>query len=104
MSKTIEEAAKQFAEMKTTKQAGSFVERDKKALLMTQFFQYALEELPLSSRLTEEEKEKIQEQYDEVRIFTENIDPCGETSEYYLGQKVILERIFGKELFERKEE
>ncbi len=57
--------------------------------------------LPLAQRLTAEEKEKIQEQYDEVRIFTENIDPCEETSEYYLGQKVVLERIFGKELFEQ---
>lgn len=59
MTKTIEEAAKRFADMKTTKQAGSSVERDKKALLMTQFFHYALEELPLSSRLTAGEKERV---------------------------------------------
>lgn len=56
--------------------------------------------LPLDQRLTTEEKEKTREQYDEVRIFTENKNP----PEYYLGQKVVLERIFGKELFERKEE
>lgn len=63
MSKTIEEAAKRFADMKTTKQAGSSVERDKKALLMTQFFRYALEELPLSERLTPEEKERVSKMY-----------------------------------------
>lgn len=56
--------------------------------------------LPLDQRLTAEEKENIREQYDEVRIFTENKNP----PEYYLGQKVVLNRIFGKELFERKEE
>lgn len=63
MTKTIEEAAKRFADMKTTKQAGSLVERDKKALLMTQFFHYALEELPLSDRLTAEEKERVRKMY-----------------------------------------
>lgn len=64
MTKTIEEAAKRFADMKTTKQAGSSVERDKKALLMTQFFHYALEELPLSSRLTAGEKERVRKMYE----------------------------------------
>lgn len=63
MTKTIEEAAKRFADMKTTKQAGSSVERDRKALLMTQFFRYALEELPLSERLTAEEKERVRKMY-----------------------------------------
>lgn len=64
MTKTIEEVAKRFADMKTTKQAGSSVERDKKALLMTQFFHYALEELPLSSRLTTKEKERVRKMYE----------------------------------------
>lgn len=58
------------------------------------FGNYLMEQ-PLSVRLTTEEKENIREQYDEVRIFTENKNP----PEYYLGQKVVLNRIFGNELF-----
>lgn len=64
MTKTIEEAAKRFADMKTTKQAGSSVERDRKALLMTQFFRYTLEELPLSERMTAEEKDRVRKMYE----------------------------------------
>jgi hypothetical protein len=101
MTKTIEEAARKFATMqwgKTILHTTGAIE----SLLIE--FASELMKLPLADRLTESEKEKIREQYDEVRIFTENIDPCEEMSEYYLGQKVVLERIFGKELFERKEE
>lgn len=93
MNKTIEEAAKRFADMKTTKQAGSSVERDKKALLMTQFFHFALEELPLSSRLTSEEKEMVRKEYSN----TYPLDPdCGVANILIQG---ALERIFGKEFF-----
>ena len=108
MTKTIEEAAKRFAEMKTTKQAGSSVERDRKALLMTQFFRYALEELPLSERLTTEEKEKIKGYYSEAQGWL-NEKPSFENPNEQLKICAVaiqdrLERIFGKELFERKEE
>ena len=93
MNKTIEEAAKRFADMKTTKQAGSSVERDKKALLMTQFFHFALEELPLSSRLTAEEKERVRKEYSNAYP----LDPdCGVANILIQG---VLERIFGKEFF-----
>ena len=93
MNKTIEEAAKRFADMKTTKQAGSSVERDKKTLLMTQFFHFALEELPLSSRLTAEEKERVRKEYSN----TYPLDPdCGLANILIQG---ALERIFGKEFF-----
>lgn len=98
MSKTIEEAAKRFADMKTTKQAGSSVERDKKALLMTQFFQYALEELPLNQRLTAEEKERVRKEYSN----TYPLDPdCGVANVLIQG---ILERIFGKDFFKEGKE
>ena len=110
MTKTIEEVAKQFAEMKTTKQAGSFVERDKKALLMTQFFQYALEELPLSSRLTKEEKEKINRLYVDVNdklqtcLNAKSYNQISELDNEYkkginMGLILALKYIFGKELF-----
>ena len=93
MTKTIEEAAKRFAEMKTTKQAGSSVERDKKALLMTQFFYFALEELPLSERLTSEEKERVRKEY--ANTYPNDID-CGLENVLIRG---VLERIFGKDFF-----
>lgn len=101
MSK-IEEAAKRFADMKTIKQAGSSVERDKKALLMTQFFQYALEELPLSERLTTEEKErvrKIHQDYHQKWDCSCN-DRESERSFYCFS---LLERIFGADFFKEGE-
>ena len=98
MNKTIEEAAKRFADMKTTKQAVSSVERDKKALLMTQFFHFALEELPSSSRLTAEEKEMVRKEYSN----TYPLDPdCGLANILIQG---ALERIFGKEFFKEDKE
>ncbi len=98
MNKTIEEAAKRFADMKTTKQAGSSVERDKKALLMTQFFHYALEELPLSDRLTAEEKERVRKIYYDAERGEVNghydvyPDPCE-----------VMRVIFGKDFFKDEE-
>lgn len=105
MSKTIKELANQYAKYQTPEQDYGSMEEWKQDVAI--YYDDAKEVLswlfgkPLASRLTAEEKEKIREQYDEVRIFTENTDPCGETSEYYMGQKVVLERIFGKELFEQ---
>lgn len=97
MNKTIEEAAKRFADMKTTKQAGSSVERDNKALLMTQFFHFALEELPLSDRLTAEEKERVRKEY----ANTYPLDPdCGVANILIQG---VLERIFGTDFFKEEE-
>lgn len=98
MSKTIEEAARKFATMQWGKPILHTTGAIESLLIE---FASELMKLPLADRLTDSEKEKIREQYDEVRIFTENTDPCGETSEYYMGQKVVLERIFGKELFEQ---
>lgn len=98
MSKTIEEVAKRFTEMITTKQAGSSVERDKKALLMTQFFYFALEELPLSERLTAEEKERVRTKYNAEKIGATEFDSpeCADLMD-------ILERIFGADFFKEGE-
>lgn len=104
MTKTIEEVAKRFADMKTTKQAGSSVERDKKALLMTQFFHYALEELPLSSRLTAEEKERVRKMYKRMVVDVENSDSynCIPASDMDNVMET-LESIFGKDFFKEEE-
>lgn len=117
MTKTIEDSAKRFADMKTTKQAGSSVERDKKALLMTQFFHYALEELPLSERLTAEEKERVKGIYnaekEHVQFQMKQANASmnqmcrswhNQLKEGSYAKLRLLESIFGKELFERKEE
>lgn len=97
MTKTIEEAAKRFADMKTTKQAGSSVERDKKALLMTQFFHYALEELPLSSRLTAEEKERVRTYH---RLARDGYWECNCADKAVVR---VLESIFGADFFKEEE-
>ena len=97
MTKTIEEAAREFADLKTIKQAGSSVERDKKALLMTQFFHFALEELPLSERLTAEEKERVRKEY--ANTYPNDID-CGVENILVQG---VLERIFGSDFFKEGE-
>lgn len=105
MTKTIEEAAKKFADMKTTKQAGSSVERDKKALLMTQFFRYALEEVPLSERLTAEEKERVRKIYVECELIEMDDSPnlpADRITE--AGAKMqVLDSIFGADFFKEGE-
>lgn len=107
MKKTIEEAAKRFADMKTTKQAGSSVERDNKALLMTQFFHFALEELPLSSRLTAEEKERIRAMYSEAQGWLDEKTSFDNPNEQLKICAVAiqdrLERIFGADFFKEGE-
>lgn len=105
MNKAIEEAAKRFAEMKTTKQAGSSVERDKKALLMTQFFHYALEELPLSSRLTAEEKERVRKIYAECELIEMDDSPYlpADRITEATAKIQVLESIFGSDFFKEGE-
>ena len=99
MTKTIEEAAREFADLKTIKQAGSSVERDKKALLMTQFFHFALEELPLSERLTAEEKERVRKEYwQAARDWIGIGDARG-----YCRTCIALESIFGSDFFKEEE-
>lgn len=96
MNKTIEEAAKEFADLKTIKQAGSSVERDKKALLMTQFFHFALEELPLSERLTAEEKERIRTYH---KLAHDGYWKCNCADKAVVK---LLESIFGSDFFKEE--
>lgn len=114
MTKTIEEVAKRFADMKTTKQAGSSVERDKKALLMTQFFHFALEELPLSSRLTAEEKEMVRKMYKEAvegKCELEKMQPQNTYAKNSIAMRIgvnmgcilTLKSIFGSDLFKEED-
>ncbi len=93
MTKTIEEAARRFAELKTITQAGMSDERNKKAMLMRQFFRYALEELPLSDRLTAAEKESIKQTY------KHHLNAIGDCYAHCM-VRAELERIFGKDFFQ----
>lgn len=84
--------------MKTTKQAGSSVEQDRTALLMTQFFRYALGELPLSERMTAEEKERVRETY--VAARDGYWDECNDMN---IAVESVLEDIFGADFFKEGE-
>lgn len=73
------------------------VDGNKKSMLMTQFFQYALEELPLNERLTAEEKERVRKEY--ANTYPNDID-CGVENMLIQG---VLERIFGADFFKEEE-
>lgn len=101
--------------MKTVTQAGMSDERNKKAMLMRQFFRYALEELPLCDRLTEEEKERVRQLYidanDKLKICLNamNYNQISELDNEYkkginMGLILALKYIFGKEMFEKEGE
>lgn len=64
---------------------------------MTQFFHFALEELPLSERLTAEEKERVRKEY--ANTYPNDID-CGVENILIQG---VLERIYGKDFFKEEE-
>lgn len=74
------------------------VEGNKKSVLMTLFFQYALEELPLSDRLTAEEKERVRKIYYDAERGEVNghydvyPDPCE-----------VLRVMFGSDFFKEGE-
>lgn len=104
MSKTIEEAAREYA--KSLWECGMY---DNATPANEEDMRYAFKagvsyasSLPLSSRLTPAEKERVRDEYDEARIFCENIDPCGENYAVYEAKKCLLQRIFGKEMFEKE--
>lgn len=66
---------------------------------MTQFFHYALEELPISERLTSEEKERVRKIYYDAERGEVNghydvyPDPCE-----------VMRVIFGKDFFKEERE
>jgi hypothetical protein len=77
------------------------VEGNKKSVLMTQFFRYALEEAPLSERLTAEEKEQIRFAHKAAKTFAERTNPM--SAEVFKGQYLLLESIFGADFFKEGE-
>lgn len=95
MTKTIEEAAREFMQSAPIEAISPYYEED-----MIEMFkggvEYALS-LPLSSRLTAEEKERIRKEY----ANTYPLDPdCGVANILIQG---VLERIFGKDFFKEEE-
>ena len=59
--------------------------------------------LPLASRLTPAEKERVKDEYYEAKTFCENVDPCGESYARNEAGMFLLERIFGAEIFKEEE-
>ena len=97
MSKTIEEAAKQFTdELFAGDDLTDFDTQTEKndAYVMCMAFGNHLMSLPLSQRLTDEEREKIKAKHNACRIAQTECDCL----DYEIAAD-MLEEIFGKELF-----
>lgn len=96
MTQTIEEAAREFAEREA--EVGDI---DRNALHKGYYWGAKdFMSQPLAARLTDAEKEKIRKEYADMSEYP---------TEHDMGYTVamvrsLLERIFGKELFEGKEE
>lgn len=82
---------------------------------MTQFFHFALEELPLSERLTAEEKERVRVLYNEELGMAQHFHAKAKASndiscrqhyyglrEPYISRMKLLEHIFGADFFQRR--
>ncbi len=79
-------------------------ERNKKSVFMTQFFRFALEELPLISRLTAEEKERVKRIHMESKwLYAKHKDRVFKFAEVYKGKYELLESIFGSDFFKEGE-
>lgn len=64
----------------------------------------ALMQLPLSSRLTAEEKEMIKRIYKELKsLYLEHKDRIFRWAEVYKGKYELLESIFGSDFFKKEE-
>lgn len=97
---TIEELAKPIAIDFICKHKGKI---NNDAPLTHECVQYTIERIftaPLAQRLTDAEKEMVREEYDEARIFSENVDPCVIEYAKNKAEMSILERIFGKDFFQ----
>lgn len=90
MTKTIEEAAWDFARKQWGRQVPSSI--DKIADMMIDFGNHLME-LPLAYRMTKEEKERVRETY------KHHLNAIGDCYAHSM-VRAELERIFGKELFE----
>lgn len=58
--------------------------------------------LPLASRMTKEEKERVRDAYNEAVEICKNADSMGSRFAFWNARKEMLESIFGKELFEEE--
>lgn len=101
MSKAIEEAAKDFVanyyELEEYGDEISDVEIDNSEECFIAGAEHALS-LPLSQRLTDEERERVRKMYDNaMEVFCDTRDI--EAKEYAMCRLNTLEEIFGKELF-----
>ena len=97
MSKTIEESAKQFTdELFAGDDLTDFDTQTEKndAYVMCMAFGNHIMSLPLSQRLTDEEREKIKAKHNACRIAQTECDCL----DYEIAAD-MLEEIFGKELF-----
>lgn len=93
MSKTSEEEIRTYAQMCSVDEAGYVVVE--KAI---QFGIDLHKSLPLSQRLTDEERERVRKMYDNaMEVFCDTRDI--EAKEYAMCRLNTLEEIFGKELF-----
>ncbi|MDE5903461.1 MAG: hypothetical protein K2H21_09635 [Muribaculaceae bacterium] len=114
MTKTIEEAAREFMETAPIAAVSPYYEED-----MIEMFRggtaHALS-LPLSQRLTDEERERVRKMYkDELemaQLFHARAKASNDVSckhhyyvlrEPYIARMKLLLRIFGKEFFEENE-
>lgn len=95
MTKTIEEAAWNFARKQWGKQVPHTID---KIADMPIDFGNEIRTMPLHDRLTAEEKERVRKEYSN----TYPLDPdCGVANILIQG---VLERIFGKEFFKEDKE
>lgn len=100
MTKTIEEAAREFMQSAPIEAISPYYEED-----MIEMFkggvEYALS-LPLASRLTAEEKERVREAYKAMSDYGKNKGvECASCANY--AARVWMERIFGKDFFKEGE-
>lgn len=104
MTKTIEEAMKSIAK--------DFIMENKSRInndapLTHECVQYTIERIfamPLSSRITPEEKERVRRIYMESKwLYTKHKDSVFKFAEVYKGQYELLESIFGADFFKEGE-
>lgn len=101
MNSKIDRLAEDFARIQTPDQSDEFwyetrfhQNEDKFREVAGHFYT-----LPLADRLTDDEKERVCDEYDEARIYCENLDPCCEEWVSFNSRKNLLERIYGRDFF-----
>lgn len=105
MSKTIEEAAKQAIIDNNYFMADpnhpEFVDRGLEQMRACKWVINHIFSLPLASRMTAEEKERVRRIYEaDKRLCEEAKDSVFRWSEIYKGRYKLLESIFGKDFFQ----